>query len=350
MSTGQPIAPVTIESVPIGTMVAWPGVTVPDEWHLCDGSVLNRLDYPGLYNAIGTIYNTGGETASQFRLPDVRGRAVFGRDNMGGTTAGRLTSAGSGVDGLTLGARGGSEFHQAHSHTVTDPTHFHTLSITGSGAHYHFGPISGVFYGEGSGGNNYAGGATSFQQSGAEGTGTHTHTGTADSVGTGISIATTGAGSSQNMPPALVTNIIIYTGVVGATGDGGGGPITPDPTLSDLQAWQFACSDETTTITTGTAKITLRVPYEMEITSVRASVNAAPSGLMTIDINKNGSTILSTKLTIDSGEKTSKTAATAAVLNTTSLADDDEITVDVDSLTGSPTGLKVIIYGYRVIS
>jgi len=311
--------------------------------------VLNRADYPGLYNACGTQYNNGGETSSQFRIPDLRGRAVFGRDNMGGTAANRLTSANSGVDGLTLGARGGSELQQSHTHTVTDPTHTHALNISGDGAHYHLGGVSAVHYGN-SGGNNNAGGASTWSQTGAEGTGTHTHTGTANAAATGISLTVTGSGTSQNVPPAIVMNYIIYTGVVGATGDGGGGPVTPDPTLSDLQAWQFACSDETTAITAGTSKISLRVPYEMLLTTVRASVNTAPTGLMTIDINKGGSTILSTKLTIDSGEKTSKTALTAVVLSSTSLADDDEITVDVDSLTGSPTGLKITIYGYRVLS
>jgi len=109
----------------------------------------------------------------------------------------------------------------------------------------------------------------------------------------------------------------------------------------------IACSDETTALTTGTAKATFRMPSAATITAVRASVTTAPAGsVLTVDINESGSTILSTKLTIDAGEKTSATAATAAVISDTSIADDAEMTIDIDGI-GSSTagaGLKVTIY------
>ena len=112
----------------------------------------------------------------------------------------------------------------------------------------------------------------------------------------------------------------------------------------------FAASDETTALTTGTAKITFRMPHAMTLTAVRANVATAPAGsALTVDINEGGSTILSTKLTIDAGEKTSTTAATAAVISDTALADDAEITVDIDAI-GSSTagaGLKIWLIGTR---
>jgi len=112
-----------------------------------------------------------------------------------------------------------------------------------------------------------------------------------------------------------------------------------------------ACSDETTNLTTGTAKATFRMPYAMYVNEVRANVNTAPSGsTIIVDVNKNASSIFSTRVTIDSAEKTSKTAATAAVITTNSLADDDEITIDIDQI-GSTTagkGLKVWLIGYRL--
>lgn len=113
----------------------------------------------------------------------------------------------------------------------------------------------------------------------------------------------------------------------------------------------IACSDETTALTTGTAKVTFRMPYAMTLTAVRASLTGAgsTSGTTTIDINESGSTILSTKLTIDQGEKTSTTAATAAVISDSALADDAEITIDIDAVTGGAdeTGLKVYLIGTR---
>lgn len=112
----------------------------------------------------------------------------------------------------------------------------------------------------------------------------------------------------------------------------------------------FACSDETTALTTGTAKLTFRMPHAMTLTSVRASVTTAPTdATLTVDINEGGVSILSTKLTIDATEKTSTTAATPAVISDTALADDAEITIDIDQVgsTVAGAGLKVWLIGRR---
>jgi len=112
-----------------------------------------------------------------------------------------------------------------------------------------------------------------------------------------------------------------------------------------------ACSDESTALTTGTSKVTFRMPFAMTLTDVRASLTAAgsTSGLTTVDINESGTTVLSTKLSIDYGETTSTTAATAAVISDSALADDAEITIDIDAVTGGAdeTGLKVYLIGTR---
>jgi len=112
----------------------------------------------------------------------------------------------------------------------------------------------------------------------------------------------------------------------------------------------MAVSDETTALTTGTGKLTFRMPNAMTLTAVRASVTTAPTGsVLTVDINEGGSSILSTKLTIDAGEKTSTTAATPAVISDSALADDAEITIDIDTVgsTIAGTGLKVWLIGTR---
>ena len=111
-----------------------------------------------------------------------------------------------------------------------------------------------------------------------------------------------------------------------------------------------ACSDETTALTTGTAKVTFRMPYAFTLTAVRASVTTAPTGsVLTVDINEGGTTILSTKITIDATEKTSTTAATPPVISDASLADDAEITIDIDTVgsTVAGAGLKVWLIGNK---
>jgi len=110
----------------------------------------------------------------------------------------------------------------------------------------------------------------------------------------------------------------------------------------------IAVSDEETALTTGTAKVTFRMPFAMTLTAVRASLStASTSGLPTFDINEGGTTILSTKLTIDANEKTSTTAATAAVISDTGLADDAEITIDIDVAGTGAKGAKVYLIGRR---
>lgn len=114
--------------------------------------------------------------------------------------------------------------------------------------------------------------------------------------------------------------------------------------------------DETTAITTGTAKKTFRMPHAMTLTSVRGSLTTAQAangggGTFTVDINEAGVSVLSTKLTLDNTEKTSTTAAVPAVISDSSLADDAEITIDVDQVgDGSAAGLKVYLIGKRVVS
>ena len=114
---------------------------------------------------------------------------------------------------------------------------------------------------------------------------------------------------------------------------------------------QLACSDETTALTTGTAKITFRMPCDMTLTEVRASLTTAQASgsIFTVDINKSGASVLSTKLTIDNTEKTSTTAATPAVISDSAFGDDREITIDIDQIgDGTAKGLKVTLIGTRL--
>jgi hypothetical protein len=130
---------------------------------------------------------------------------------------------------------------------------------------------------------------------------------------------------------------VMAQGAIGFTGSAG---------FSDYMS--VALSDEYSPLVSGTA-VTFRVPYALTLTQLpRASLTTAGGSVVTVDINKNGTSVLGTKLTIDASEKTSTTAATPATLVTTSFADDDEVTLDIDTIGAGATGVKVTIY-YRKV-
>lgn len=104
----------------VTSMPAWITNCTVQPYLNCDGTTFNATTYPAL-NAL-----LGGNT-----LPDIRGR---NRASLNQST-GRITSAGSGVDGNTLFASGGAQNVTigqtnlpAYNLTVTDPGHTHTYT------------------------------------------------------------------------------------------------------------------------------------------------------------------------------------------------------------------------------
>ena len=109
--------------VPAGSIMAWTTDTAPSTWLLCDGttglSTSANPEYTALFAVIGTVY--GGAGATDFDLPDLRGRFILGQDDMGGVSANRVTA----TEADTLGQASGAETHAltiaelaAHTHTV----------------------------------------------------------------------------------------------------------------------------------------------------------------------------------------------------------------------------------------
>lgn len=94
-------------SAPVGTVMPTALSNAPVGWLLCYGQAISRTSYATLFNAIGTTYGAG-DGSTTFNLPDMRGRVAVGKDNMGGSAAGRVNSSG-GIDASTLGASGGSQ-------------------------------------------------------------------------------------------------------------------------------------------------------------------------------------------------------------------------------------------------
>ncbi|MBY0559318.1 MAG: phage tail protein [Hyphomicrobium sp.] len=91
--------------IPIGGFLPFCSTAVPNSnFILPFGQALSRTTYAELYNLIGTAFGAG-DGASTFNAPDLRGRTIFGLDNMGGAAAGRLTT----IAGTTVGGVGGAE-------------------------------------------------------------------------------------------------------------------------------------------------------------------------------------------------------------------------------------------------
>lgn len=180
---------------PAGSIMAWGALTAPANWLLCDGSVVLRATWPSLYNAIGTQYNTGGETSLQFRLPNLQGRVAVGRDA-------------SQIEFDTLGETGGAKTHTLTASEM--PSHTHTFSGTTStdGAHTHASSSGTSFVtdlGAGTQLPTASGGNYGFRNNGANtasaGAHSHTYSGTTVSAGSGS--------AHNNLQPYIVLNYII---------------------------------------------------------------------------------------------------------------------------------------------
>jgi microcystin-dependent protein len=126
--------------LPVGCIHDFAGTAAPTGWLLCFGQEVSQASYTQLFAVIGSAWGTAS-TATAFIIPDLRGRALYGKDDMGGSAANRITSAVSSVNGTSLGAVGGSQSHTqsaaevgSHTHTVTDPGHLH--GVDGGGTIY----------------------------------------------------------------------------------------------------------------------------------------------------------------------------------------------------------------------
>lgn len=111
-----------------------------------------------------------------------------------------------------------------------------------------------------------------------------------------------------------------------------------------------ACSDRTTALTAGTNKFSFPVPYDFTLTAIKGYLTTAQASgaIFTVDINQNGSTILSTKLTIDNTEQNSVTAVTQPVISNVNLTADSEVIFDFDQVgDGTAKGLIITFIGTR---
>jgi microcystin-dependent protein len=100
--------------IPLGGMLPYVGSSAPNTaFALPFGQAISRATYATLFSLISTTFGVG-DGSTTFNLPDLRGRAIFGLDNMGGSAASRIGSVstdGGTIVGTTLGSVGGSATH-----------------------------------------------------------------------------------------------------------------------------------------------------------------------------------------------------------------------------------------------
>ena len=123
-------------------------------------------------------------------------------------------------------------------------------------------------------------------------------------------------------------------------------PVTGKEVYAYQHKYQAACSDLTTALEITEAAVVFRSQSAFEAREVRASLKtASSSGAVTIDITMNGTTMLSTKITIDANERTSLTASVPAVISVPDIPDDAEFIVKIDGAGTGAMGLVVSVLG-----
>jgi hypothetical protein len=157
-----------------------------------------------------------------------------------------------------------------------------------------------------------------------------------------------GAGTSSLVVSSAAPQPLAATASAGSTGQAADAGHVHQ---RDADVIVVPVGDESTPLTTGANKVRFRMPFAATLLAIRGGANTAPTGsTLIVDVNEAGASVLGTKLSIDAGETSSTTAASAATITDTSLADDAEISIDIDQIgsTVAGAGLKVSLFVRRV--
>lgn len=112
----------------VSALPSWMSACTVSPYLIADGSIYNFSSYGALGAYLAGTF--GGNGITTFGVPDLRGRVPLAYDGTGT----RITTAGCGINGQTMGASGGEQVHTlvtselaAHNHGITDLGHFHYM-------------------------------------------------------------------------------------------------------------------------------------------------------------------------------------------------------------------------------
>jgi microcystin-dependent protein len=107
-----------MDATPVGAIVAFTRITAPSaKWLYCDGSRVDRSDYPDLWDATPAVWHNQPPTTSpdNIKLPDMRNRFPYGATNS-----------------LDLGSTGGEATHTLTTAEMPAHTHAEKSNLGGS--------------------------------------------------------------------------------------------------------------------------------------------------------------------------------------------------------------------------
>lgn len=116
-----------------------------------------------------------------------------------------------------------------------------------------------------------------------------------------------------------------------------------------LETWQYALSNQVDPLVSAVGLLSVPVPYNLELTEVQAFVvtPAATGGPLTFDIRLNGTSIMSTLITIEDTENNSIDSATPPVIASPSLTRGGVLRFDLtDDADGTAVGAIITLIGY----
>jgi microcystin-dependent protein len=123
--------------MPVGSVLPYAGVSLPNGWLACDGSPVSRAAYPELFSALGVTYGAG-DGSTTFNLPDLQGRTAIG------------AGQGTGLSNRTLAQKPGEETHRLL--TTEMPSHSHTYTMGDLETYWGHGAYNNMWVGTGNSG------------------------------------------------------------------------------------------------------------------------------------------------------------------------------------------------------
>jgi microcystin-dependent protein len=206
----------------IGELVPFTGSTAPGLTVFPYGQTLSRTIYADLWAfaqveiAAGNTFYNNGDGSTTFGIGDLRGRVPAAKNNMGGTSSGRLGSGAGfssfgGADPNIIGVGSGSEIHTltlaqlATGITGTNTNSF-TVNVTETSGFTPYNPGSSSLIsaagGGVAGGISVTGGFCDRIQS----------SGTVSSSAITFQSNNTGGGAHNNVQPTIITNYVLFAG------------------------------------------------------------------------------------------------------------------------------------------